>query len=54
MLSKLILLNRSAESAGVPLALCNLSSEILKILEFTRLTQILTVYPSEKEALEHS
>src|SRR5438132_14351153 len=52
MFAKLIALNRKAESTGGRLALCNLRPLIAEILEVTRLTQILCVYPGEQEALQ--
>jgi anti-sigma B factor antagonist len=52
MLATLVTLNRAAESARGRLALCNLRPPIREILDVTRLTQILYVYPGEQEALE--
>jgi anti-sigma B factor antagonist len=52
MLGKLVMLSRAAESAGGRLALCNLRPDVGEIFELTRLTQILSVYPGEQEALK--
>ena len=52
MLSKLVLLNRRAESLGGRLALCNMRPDVLGIFEVTRLTLVLNIYPGEEEALQ--
>jgi anti-anti-sigma factor len=52
MLSKLLALNRAAESGQGRLALCNLRPPIREIFDITRLTQILYVYPTQQEALD--
>lgn len=51
ILGKLISLNRKAESLGGRLALCNLQPDIRDIMEVTRLSQLICVYPTEQEAL---
>ena len=50
-LAKLISLNRKAESLGGRFALCNLRPEIREIMDVTRLSQLLCIYPAEQEAL---
>jgi anti-anti-sigma factor len=51
MLSKLLALNRATESGHGRLTLCNLRPAIREIFDITRLSQILYVYPGEREAL---
>jgi anti-sigma B factor antagonist len=51
-LTKLVTLNRAAEAAGGRLALCNLRPVVRKVMEVTRLTLILRIYPGEREARE--
>ena len=52
MLAKLVSLNREAESNGRRLALFNLRPEIREVMEITRLTQLLSIYDEEREALD--
>jgi anti-sigma B factor antagonist len=52
MLGKLVGLNRTVETAGGRLALCNLRPPIREIFDVTRLSQILYIYAAEQEALD--
>jgi len=52
MLGKLVEFKRAAESAGGRVALCSPQPDVRAILELTRLTRVLPVYPGEQEALQ--
>jgi anti-anti-sigma factor len=51
-LAKLVTLNRAAEAAGGRLAMCNLQPMVHAILQTTRLTLLLRIYASLREALD--
>jgi anti-anti-sigma factor len=54
MLGKLVRLSRTAETAGVQLALFNVQPVVREILEVTGLHRIVSLYGSESEALQGS
>jgi anti-anti-sigma factor len=49
-LAKLIVLTRKARAAEARLVLCNITPTVEKILEVTRLRDLLITYDSEREA----
>lgn len=51
MLGKLIHLNNVADTRGKKFLLCNVSASVLKIMEVTKLDRLLTICPSEIDAL---
>jgi anti-anti-sigma factor len=51
MLATLVDLHKKIQSAEGRLALCSIDAEVYQVFQLTRLTKILSIYPSEKEAL---
>ena len=52
MIGKLVVLHRAAESNGQRLALFNLRPKIHTLFEVTRLTELLSIYANEQQALD--
>jgi anti-sigma B factor antagonist len=52
MLAALVKLHKKAQSAGGRLALCEIDPELQKVFAMTRLDKVLSIYPTEPEALQ--
>jgi anti-anti-sigma factor len=50
-LGKLVGLNRKARAADATLAVCNVTPSVARLLEVTRLSDVLLAYASEEEAV---
>jgi anti-sigma B factor antagonist len=50
-MGKLVGLNRKARAAAATLAVCNVTPSVARVLEVTRLRDVLLTYASEEEAV---
>lgn len=51
-LSAILTANRICEEAGGVLVLCHLTEKVEKLINITRLDEVLNIIPTEKEAIE--
>jgi len=52
-LGKLVMLNRKVEASSGRLALCQLTPDVLEVLETTHLNTLFNIYATEHDALQY-
>ncbi len=51
VLGKLVMINKKCKADKTDLRLCNISAEIMKVFQITKLNKVFDIYDSEEKAL---